>query len=86
MCIDESVLSTLCGSNVIPVTPPMKEGGESRVEGREWPRFFCFRNRRRGRGDSLMEETRRAPSCRQDVQFATIYLIGSSKSRRVNAS
>lgn len=35
MCIDESVLSTLCGSNVIPVTPPMttmKEGGESRVE------------------------------------------------------
>lgn len=33
MCIDESLLSTLCGSNVIPVTPPMtttKEEEESR--------------------------------------------------------
>lgn len=32
MCIDESLLSTLCGSNVIPVTPPMTTTKEEEEE------------------------------------------------------
>lgn len=58
-CIDESVLSTLCGSNVIPVTPPMtamKEEGEWREE-RVGQVLLLSKQGRRGRGDSLMEET-----------------------------
>lgn len=58
-CIDESVLSTLCGSNVIPVTPPMtamKEEGEWREE-RVGQVLLLSKQGRRGKGDSLMEET-----------------------------
>ena len=32
VCIDESLSSTLCGSNVIPVTPPMTTTGEASKE------------------------------------------------------
>lgn len=46
-CIDENVLSTLCGSNVIPVTPPMtamkeEEGGDGQV--------LLLSKQRRGQG------------------------------------
>lgn len=78
VCIDESLPSTLCRFNVIPVTSAMTTGTES-----------GFQHHFRGGGwmvlQLLMEALSFAASSSSSprLQFTTIYLIGSSKSTRL---
>lgn len=69
VCIDESLLPTLCGSNVIPVTPPMTTKRRKRTSWRAesgpgaalQPRGTVILN---GRNEGAVDEGATTPPCR----------------------